>query len=208
MIIHASRTNKVAAACIGIVVLLVLVVGSILLVNNQSNHAAASRASAVASASAQANAAKVAQAKVAALAKVKAAQITAAAQVAAAKTAAAAKVAAAKAAKPAVVAAPEPAGLTNASAVVSQFYQDITDQNYAAAWALGGNNIGGTDYAAWAAGYDTTASIDLGTVSDFGADQVDAGLIATQTDGSVKTYEGTYTVSNGVIVSASIVQTS
>ena len=36
--------------------------------------------------------------------------------------------------------------------MVDQFYQDITDRNYPAAWALGGDNIGGTDYNAWVAG--------------------------------------------------------
>lgn len=94
--------------------------------------------------------------------------------------------------------------------MVSQFYQDITDHNYSAAWALGGDNISnGVSYATWVAGYaGTTASIALGTVSDFGADQVQAALVATQLDGSVRTYQGTYTVQNGVIVAADIVQTS
>jgi hypothetical protein len=103
-----------------------------------------------------------------------------------------------------------PPQFANATAVVSQFYQDITDHNYAAAWALGGDNISnGVTYTAWAAGYaDTTASIALGTISDFGADQVQAALVATQLDGSVKTYQGTYTVQNGVIVAADIIQTS
>jgi hypothetical protein len=35
-----------------------------------------------------------------------------------------------------------------------------------------------------------------------------ANITATQTDGSVKTYHGTYTVSGGQIVSANIDQTS
>jgi len=102
------------------------------------------------------------------------------------------------------------AGLTNAEAVVAQFYQDITDGNYGAAWALGGDNTssGGVSYAGWVAGYSATASITLGTYSQFGASTVYASLSATQTDGTVKTYSGTYTVSGGVIVAADIVQTS
>jgi hypothetical protein len=96
----------------------------------------------------------------------------------------------------------------NATAVVSQYYQDITDGNYPAAWSLGGNNIGGTNYTAWVAGYLTTQSISLGTVSSFSENQVTAVLYATQDSGSVNTYEGTYTISNGVIVSANITQTS
>jgi hypothetical protein len=74
---------------------------------------------------------------------------------------------------------------------------------------VGGTNLsGGVGYDSWVAGYSTTASITLGTYSYWGANGVQASLIATQTDGTVKTYSGTYTVSNGVIVSASITQTS
>ena len=50
-------------------------------------------------------------------------------------------------------------------------------------------------------------SIALGTFSAFGSDQVQASLSAVQSDGTTNTYEGTYTVSGGVIVAASIVQT-
>ncbi len=103
--------------------------------------------------------------------------------------------------------APEPAYFTNSTAVVQQFYQDINNGNYSEAWALGGDNIGGSDYAGWVAGYDTTVSVSLGTFSAFGSDQVQASLSALQSDGSTNTYEGTYTVSGGVIVAASIVQT-
>jgi hypothetical protein len=103
--------------------------------------------------------------------------------------------------------APEPAYFTDSTAVVQQFYQDINDGNYSGAWALGGDNIGGSDYAGWVAGYDTTVSVSLGTFSAFGSDQVQASLSALQSDGSTNTYEGTYTVSGGVIVAATIVQT-
>lgn len=100
-------------------------------------------------------------------------------------------------------------GLTSAEAVVTQFYQDISDGNYAAAWALGGDNSsGGVSYASWVAGYSTTVSITLGSYSQFGSSTVYARLIATQTDGTVKTFSGTYTVNSGVIVAAQIVQTS
>jgi hypothetical protein len=108
-------------------------------------------------------------------------------------------------------ASPQPSPqLANAEAVVNQFYQDITDHNYSAAWALGGDNISnGASYSTWATGYaNTTASIALVTASDFGSDQVRAKIIATQLDGSVKTYDGTYTVQNGVIVAADVVPTS
>ncbi|MGW4803753.1 hypothetical protein [Kitasatospora sp. NPDC004272] len=97
--------------------------------------------------------------------------------------------------------------LTNATAVVTQYYEDITNHDYAAAWALGGKNIGGSDYDGWVKGYATTAKIYLGTSSEFGSGQVRAVIYAVQTDGSTKTYEGTYTVSGGLLVSASIRQT-
>ncbi|MFF3517198.1 hypothetical protein [Streptomyces sp. NPDC002573] len=98
--------------------------------------------------------------------------------------------------------------LTNASAVLSQYYQDITDHDYAAAWALGGSNIAGTTYDRWVAGFATTQSITLGTISEFGASRVHAVLYATQTDGTLKTYAGNYTVADGILVGASIRQTS
>jgi hypothetical protein len=105
---------------------------------------------------------------------------------------------------------PTAAPLTNPSAVVTQFYQDISDGNYGAAWALGGDNLaGGASYSTWAAGYqDTTASIAVETSSDYNSDTAYAEIDATQLDGSVKTYSGTYTVRGGVIVSANITETS
>lgn len=115
-------------------------------------------------------------------------------------------------APPATAAAPAPQPqpqpqFANAAAVVTQFYQDITDHNYTAAWALGGNNVsGGVGYDAWVAGYGTTESISLGTFSYFGSGQVQTVLSALQTSGAVYTYTGTYTVQNGIIVAAHIVQ--
>jgi hypothetical protein len=107
-----------------------------------------------------------------------------------------------------VPAAPaQPAYFTNSTAVVQQFYQDINNGDYSAAWALGGDNISGSNEAEWAAGYDTTVSVSLGTFSALGSDQVQASLSALQSDGTTDTYEGTYTVSGGVIVAANIVQT-
>ncbi|MFJ3339369.1 hypothetical protein [Streptomyces sp. NPDC086766] len=58
------------------------------------------------------------------------------------------------------------------------------------------------------AGFNTTQSITLGTISAFGASHVHAVLYATQTDGTLKTYAGNYTVADGILVGASIRQTS
>jgi len=110
-------------------------------------------------------------------------------------------------------AAPAPAptqapnsGLSDPVAVVTQFYADITAHDYSAAWALGGDNIAGTDYADWVAGYGTTASISVSSAENFGSDQVSAYISAVETDGSVRDYHGTYTVRNGVIVGANVTQ--
>jgi|GEM_PF-1361632 len=108
---------------------------------------------------------------------------------------------------PAPAAPASSAAFTNAAAVVEQYYQDINDQDYAAAWALGGKNIAGPSYSAYVRGFDTTASVSLGTISEFGSGRVQAYLYATQTDGTVKTFQGTYTVSGGEIVAADIKQT-
>jgi hypothetical protein len=107
--------------------------------------------------------------------------------------------------------APAPAQpqFTSSIAVVNQYYQDITDRNYSAAWALGGSNLsGGVGYDAWVAGYGTTASITLYSQSDWGSGKVTSYLSAVQSDGSTRTYYGTYYVSNGVLTSASIARTS
>jgi len=116
-----------------------------------------------------------------------------------------------KATPPPAQSAPAPTqasgpGLSDPVAVVTQFYADITARNYGAAWALGGDNIAGTSYANWVAGYGTTAAIAVTAADDFGSDQATVSISATQTDGSVRNYSGTYTVQNGVIVSAQITQ--
>jgi len=104
--------------------------------------------------------------------------------------------------------APANPQLTDASAVVMQFYQDLTNHDYAGAWALGGDNIGGSDYNGWVAGYATTASITVASYGTWDDGTVWADISALQTDGTTRTYSGTYTVAGGVIVSADITQTS
>jgi len=67
---------------------------------------------------------------------------------------------------------------------------------------LGGSNLsGGVGYDAWVAGYGTTSSITLYDTNYWGSGEVTAYLSALQSDGS-------YYVTNGVITSASIAQTS
>jgi hypothetical protein len=99
--------------------------------------------------------------------------------------------------------------LTNGMAVVLHYYQDLSNHDYQDAWNLGGSNLNrGTGYAQWVAGYDTTASISVTGYGTWSDGTVWTHISAVQTDGSVRTYDGTYAVANGEIVSANITQTS
>jgi hypothetical protein len=105
----------------------------------------------------------------------------------------------------------QPAASSNvkAEAVVTQFFQDINNHDYQAAWALGGDNLnGGTGHDKWVAGYATTAQDTLGMLVSSSPGVVAFTLSATHTDGTTGTYQGTYTVQNGVIVSGDVRQTS
>jgi hypothetical protein len=104
---------------------------------------------------------------------------------------------------PATTAAPT----TNASpmTVVEEYFAAINAKDYQKAWALGGDHFGGT-YAAFVQGFSTTAHVDLTSVSSQG-DTVGVVFVATQDSGAQLTYQGTYTVSNGIIVSADVQQT-
>ena len=112
--------------------------------------------------------------------------------------------------QPSKTPAPAQPPLTNGVAVVMQYFQDVSDKNYAAAWAIGGSNLAaanGQTYASWAAGYaDTTASISITSYGTWSDGTVWCYISAVQYSGAVNTYYGTYTVANGVIVSASIRQ--
>ena len=102
-----------------------------------------------------------------------------------------------------------PAYVTTNQGVVQQYYDYLNTKNFSAAWAMGGRYIGGSDYASWAAGYATTSWITLSTWDYYpGYNAVGVTITAGQSDGSVRTYAGSYTVSGGVITSASITQAS
>lgn len=88
---------------------------------------------------------------------------------------------------------------------MTQYYQDITNHDYADAWNLGGDNVsGGVGYDAWVAGYGTTESITLVGQADWNSGAVQTSISALQSDGTTRTYYGT----NGILTSANIAQTS
>jgi transcriptional regulator with XRE-family HTH domain len=103
---------------------------------------------------------------------------------------------------PATVAARAPHGPV---ATVRAYVAAINDRHYARAWSLGGKNVGGS-YPGFVGGFSTTARDTL-TIVSVSDDVVTAQLTALQTDGTVTTYQGTYTVDHGVIVGFDVVQT-
>ncbi|MFF9003297.1 hypothetical protein ACF1GW_37375 [Streptomyces achromogenes] len=95
----------------------------------------------------------------------------------------------------------------DASTVVTTYYDHLNAGDFQAAWSMGGGRLYGGSYSDWVAGFSSTAHIDV-TASDNGGGQVAAEIRATQTDGSVQVFRGTYTVSDGQLVGADIRQVS
>ncbi len=88
--------------------------------------------------------------------------------------------------------------------VVREFFNDINLGRYFRAWELTAKT---TPYATFAAGFAGTEH-DALTIESVSGNVVTARLAAQQDDGTVKHYEGTYTVTNGVISSADVQQLS
>ncbi|MFJ7246326.1 hypothetical protein ACIQWA_16960 [Kitasatospora sp. NPDC098652] len=90
-------------------------------------------------------------------------------------------------------------------AVVMRYYRDLNSKDYLDAWSLGGSNIAQTSYDQWVGGFATTKEIEVAASDDVTAPgTVNVFIEATQTDGTVRRFTGTYTVINGVISSAHI----
>jgi hypothetical protein len=91
---------------------------------------------------------------------------------------------------------------TDPAAIVREYFNAINHQRYFAAWQL---TTKSQPEAAFAAGYAGTER-DVLTVESVNGNVVTARLAAYQTNGQVKYYAGTYTVTNGIIV-AHVAQT-
>ncbi|CAL9548873.1 hypothetical protein [Streptomyces sp. enrichment culture] len=85
-------------------------------------------------------------------------------------------------------------------ATVSAYFEAINDRDFTTAWELGGKNLD-PDYAHFVAGFETTDRDDV-TVTGTAGDEVSVTVVAWDTDGTPTTYEGTYTVLDGVITAA------
>ncbi|HEV3293225.1 MAG TPA: serine/threonine-protein kinase [Streptosporangiaceae bacterium] len=89
---------------------------------------------------------------------------------------------------------------------VQAYYAAINGHHYARAWRLGGRNSG-SSYPNFVSGFAGTRN-DTVTILSVSGDVVTARIAALQTDGTLKTYQGTYTVANGVISQFNVHQIS
>jgi hypothetical protein len=83
------------------------------------------------------------------------------------------------------------------AATVRAYFRAINNHDYARAWYLGGRYTG-SSYSAFISGFQGTAH-DKVTILSAAGKVVTARLAARQTDGSERTYQGTYRVTDGVI---------
>jgi hypothetical protein len=90
------------------------------------------------------------------------------------------------------------------AAVVTAYFAAINGKAYEKAWRLGGSNFS-PPYTSFADGFATTAQDTVAILSVSG-NVVTARLVAQQTDGTVKTFQGTYTVTGGVITGSDMKQ--
>ncbi|HEV3172092.1 MAG TPA: hypothetical protein VGZ32_17205 [Actinocrinis sp.] len=102
-------------------------------------------------------------------------------------------------------ASPSP-GSQDPASVVLAYFAAINAQDYQQAWNLGGDNLDST-YQGFVSGF-TNTSQDSATAQDIDASTAAVQLTATQTDGSVQNFSGTFTVVNGIITSATMQQTN
>lgn len=90
------------------------------------------------------------------------------------------------------------------AATVRAYFTAINNQDYTRAWHLGGRYTG-SSYSAFVSGFQGTAH-DIVTILSVSGNVVTARLAARQTDRSVRTYQGTYRVSHGVITRFHVAQ--
>ena len=91
------------------------------------------------------------------------------------------------------------------ASIVQAYFSAVNDRDYSRAWQLGGSHLG-ESYSAFVQGFSTTAH-DTVTILSSSGNVVTAQLSALQSDGSAKTFAGTYTVTNGVITASNVQQT-
>jgi tRNA A-37 threonylcarbamoyl transferase component Bud32 len=88
---------------------------------------------------------------------------------------------------------------------VKSYFAAINDHDYARAWRLGGRNTN-SSYPDFVRGFGATAR-DTPTILSVAGNTVTARIAALQSNGTVKTYQGNYTVVVGVITKFDVRQT-
>jgi hypothetical protein len=97
---------------------------------------------------------------------------------------------------------PTPTPTPDAASTVDAYFAAINARDYRRAWDLGGKNLADS-YSSFQAGFADTAQDTVHIVHVHGG-TVTVTLDALQTDGTVRSFAGTYTVRDGVIVDADI----
>ena len=90
---------------------------------------------------------------------------------------------------------------------VEAFFAALNHHNYQKAWRLDTFDHISEDYQQFVSGYGGTLRSVVTILSTNGS-VVSASLIAHQTNGTVQHYQGTYTVTNGVITDAHVLAVS
>ena len=93
-------------------------------------------------------------------------------------------------------------GSPSPALTVREYFTAINHHRYLLAWRLTSEN---ETFATFKAGFTGTLRDKL-TIESISGNVVTARLVATQTDGTVKTYQGTYTVASGVISATDVHQ--
>ena len=86
-----------------------------------------------------------------------------------------------------------------------EYFAAINHHRWLVAYRL--RNESGESYADFVTGFADTR-LDVVTIDGVTGDVVTARLRAVQTDGTVKIFQGTYTVANGVISNSDVHQVS
>jgi hypothetical protein len=102
--------------------------------------------------------------------------------------------------------APPVASVGSPATTVQRYISAINNHEYLRAWRLGGENSGST-YQGFVQGFSTTERDSL-TILSVSGNVVKARVAALQTNGTVRIYQGTYTVHRGVITGFNIRQVS
>jgi hypothetical protein len=101
---------------------------------------------------------------------------------------------------------PSPATTAGPDAAVTSYYDAINSGDFRTAWDLGGKNFS-SSYSSFVSGFSGTRQ-DTVTIVSVQGDTVSVDISAYQTDGTQRTFAGTYTVFAGVITDAHIQQTN